>query len=65
MNFASENYTLFTVPLIDFDVTVDFVKSSRTNRWWFKCDEKYIPCNYTDYTDTLGGEITSRVFKAV
>ena len=65
MNFDSDNYILFNVPLMDFNSTVEFVKSSRTNRWWFKSEEKYIPCNYTDYTETLGGEITPRVFKHI
>lgn len=65
MDFESDNYITYNAPLIDYDVAVVFVKSMLTNRWWFKSEEKYIPCNYSDYKKTTEGEITPRVFKYI
>jgi formiminoglutamase len=63
--FDSDKYICFTVSLTDYDETVNFYKSTMTNRWWFKSAEKYIPCNYKDYLETAQGEIPNRIFKKV
>lgn len=65
LEFDSERYICFSVSLDDYDETVQFYKSTMTSRWWFKANEKYIPCNYKDYLETAQGEIPNRIFKAI
>ena len=65
LDFKSERYISFTVSLTGYDETVDFYKSTITNRWWFKVGDNYIPCNYKDYLETAQGEIPNRIFKKV
>ena len=65
LDFESEKYICFTVSITDYDEVVNFYKSTMTNRWWFKVDGKYIPCNYKDYLETAQGEIPNRLFKKI
>lgn len=68
-----ENYTKYTVLIDDLEVT--FFKSNHTGRWWLKPYTEsskrgtnhlplgLIPCNPTDYTNALKGDIPEKWWK--
>ena len=64
---VNQNYTHYTVPVVNEGLELHFVKSNITTKWWIKIDMKsklqYLPCRYEDYLTACNAEIPDIWYK--
>jgi formiminoglutamase len=66
-----KHFVKFMVPVEDHDNPIEFLKSTKSDRWWMKvpCRHEtpepyerhyFVPCSYQDYQTALGNEVPDR-----
>jgi len=60
----------YTVNVHDFEFPIEFIKSEKSDRWWFKIPGKesgqdVFPCSYEDYELACNNDLSDRIVKAM
>jgi len=59
----------FVVDLIDYNISLEFIQSKKSGRWWVNIpnidgnESHYLPCSEDDYNKATNNEISRRIFK--
>ncbi len=66
--FSHSSVSKFVVELNEYNISLEFVQSSKTSRWWVKIpgsdssNSYFIPCSEDDYLKATRNELSTRIF---